>query len=119
MLQGKTCELMDKYQQADYNWLQCMERIGRKETEIFESNSEAYTEDVIAGNCRRHLMVWIYSILKGRKKIKPIEELDRGVKEQMWGFVKEICAGKTNDKDRMIEVAKTFYVIEYFINENK
>ncbi len=110
---------MDKYQQADYNWLQCMERIGRKETVIFEENNMAYTEDVIVCNCRRHLMVWIYSTLKGRKKIKPIEELDLDVKKQMWGFVKEICAGKTNDKERMVEVAKTFYVIEYFINENK
>ena len=110
---------MDKYQQADKQWLECIERIGRKETEIFENNSEAYTEDVITGNCRRHLMVWIYSILKGRKKIKPIEELDREIKEQMWAFVKEICASKINDKERMAEVAKTFYVIEYFINENK
>ena len=109
---------MDKYQQADKQWLEFMERIGRKETAIFEENSIAYTNDVIVCNCRRHLMIWIYSTLKGKKKIKPIEELDQEVKEQMWAFVKEICAGKTNDRERMVEVAKTFYVIEYFINEN-
>jgi len=109
----------NKYQLADRIWLECMERIGRKETTLFENNNVAYTEDVIVGNCRRHIMCWIYSVLKGHKKLKPIEELEREVKEQMWAFVKEICLNKTNDKKRMIEIAKTFYVIEYFLNENK
>ena len=62
-------------------------------------------------------MVWVYSTLKSAKKITPIESLDKEVKRQMWGFVNEICAGKTSDQKRKIEVAKVFYVIEYFLNQ--
>lgn len=109
---------MDKYQQADNQWLECMERIGRKETAYFDQDNVGYTYQIVELKCRRSIMVWVYSTLKGAKKIKPIEELDRDVKEKMWGFVKEICVGKTDDKKRMIEIAKTFYVIEYYINEN-
>lgn len=110
---------MDKYQQADFNWLSCMERIGRKETAFFEQDNTGYTEQIIGMNCRRGIMCWVYCTLKSAKKIIPIEELEIEVKNQMWGFVNEICAGKEMDKNRKIEIAKTFYVLEYFLNENK
>lgn len=110
---------MDKYQQAEYDWLQCMIRIGQKETSAFENDSVGYTDQIVSMNCRRGIMVWVYSELKRHDKIKPIENLEPADKKQMWGFIKEICAGKTDDQKRMIEVAKVFYVIEYFININQ
>lgn len=94
-------------------WMTC----GRKETAVFESNNLAYTEELIIGNARRNLMIWIYCLLRNYKKIKPIEELDQSEKQQIWAFVKEVCLGKTSDKKIMIGIAKTFYVIEYFLNE--
>lgn len=110
---------MDKFQKAEYDWLQRMISIGKKETASFENDSVGYTEQIVGMNCRRGIMVWVYSELKKHGKIAPIESLEPADKKQMWGFIKEICANKTNDQKRMIEVAKTFYVIEYFINENK
>lgn len=94
-----------------------MERIGRKETVYFEQDNVGYTEQIISLNCRRSIMCWVYSTLKSARKIVAIENLDKEVKKQMWGFVNEICQGKDVDKKRKIEICKTFYVIEYFINE--
>lgn len=96
-----------------------MERIGRKEAAYFENDNIGYTEEIISFNCRRSIMVWVYSELKKNNKIVPIENLAPEDKNNMWGFIKEICAGKTEDQKRMIEVCKVFYVIEYFLNENK
>ncbi len=110
---------MDKYQQADANWLACMERIGRKEAAYFEEDNVGYTDEIVRLNCRRGIMCWVYSELKKHKKIVPIEQLSAEDKKHMWGFIKEICVGHTEDTKRMIEVTKVFYVIEYFINENK
>jgi hypothetical protein len=100
-------------EQTEFMWY-----IGRKETAVFESNSVAYTEEVIMLNARRNLMVWIYCLLRNYKKIKPIEELDRDVKVKMWAFVNEVCAGKTNDLQRKKHICMVFYAIEYFINES-
>lgn len=110
---------MDKYQQAEHNWLCCMERIGRKEVAYFEQDNVGYTEEIVTMNCRRGIMCWVYSELKRHKKLVSIEQLDKDVKKQMWAFVLEICKDKNADTKRMIEIAKTFYVIEYFLNENK
>lgn len=108
---------MDKYQQAEQNWLACMERIGRKEAACFEENNVDYTNQIVELNCRRGIMVWVYSEIKKHKKIVPIEQLDDVDKKEMWAFAKEICAGKIDDRKRMIEVLKVFYTLEYFLNE--
>jgi hypothetical protein len=110
---------MDKYRQLDLDWLACMERIGRKETACFENDSVGYTDQIVGLNCRRGIMVWVYSTMKTAKRIKPIEDLELEDKKKMWAFINEICEGKDVDKQRKIEVIKVFYVIEYFINENK
>jgi hypothetical protein len=110
---------MDKYQQVSHDWLQCMEGIGRKELACFEEYSVGYTEQIVTMNCRRSIMVWVYSTLVGARKIMPIERLDVEVKKQMWAFVLEVCNGKEYDKKRMLEIAKTFYIIEYFIKEQQ
>lgn len=110
---------MDKFQKIDHDWLECMKRIGRKETSFFEQDNIWYTEQLTGKNCRRSIMVWVYSTMKNAKVITAIESLDYDVKQQMWGFVNELCAGKEVDKNKRIEIAKVFYVIEYFINENK
>lgn len=96
-----------------------MFEIGRKETAIFENDSVTYTETVLLSSGRRGIMVWVYCLLRNYKKIVPIEDLDRETKNKMWAFVKEICAGKTNDVQRMKHICMVFYAIEYFINEKQ
>lgn len=100
-------------EQTEFMWY-----IGKKETALFEAHSMAYTEEVVMQNARRNLMVWIYCLLRNYKKVVPIENLEPDVKKKMWAFVKEICAGKTDDPKRMKQIAQVFYAIEYFINEN-
>jgi diadenosine tetraphosphate (Ap4A) HIT family hydrolase len=94
-----------------------MFEIGRKETALFEEHSIAYTEELITQNARRKLMIWIYCLLRNYGKLTAIEKLDQDTKEKMWRFVKEVCKGKTEDLQRMKEIAQAFYTIEYFINE--
>lgn len=108
---------MDNFQKADYNWLQCMMRIGRKETAYFEQDSVGYTDQMMWYTSRRKIMEWIYNTLVTAKKITPIEKLDLDVKEQMWGFINEICNGKEGNNQVRIEIAKAFYTIEYFLKE--
>jgi hypothetical protein len=108
---------MDKYQQYAKDWEDIWMTCGRKETAVFESNSVAYTEEVIMQNARRNLMVWIYCLLRNYKKLTAVEDLEPDVKRKMWVFVKEICAGKTDDVKRMKHIAMVFYTIEYFLNE--
>lgn len=99
--------------QTEYMW-----ELGRKHAQDFENNNIAFTDAVIMLTGTRKLLVWIYCLLRNHGKLTAIELLEKDVKEKMWAFVKDICKGKTEDIQRMKEVAKAFYVIEYFINEN-
>lgn len=111
--------LMDKLQQYAEDWKRIWMKCGRNETAVFESNNIAYTNELITCEARKNLMVWIYYLLRNFKYIKPIEELDDDTKRQMWGFVNEVCAGKTNDPKRKKHIAMVFYAIEYFLNEKQ
>lgn len=90
---------------------------GRKETNEFEKNNFAYTDELIFQKCRRHLMRWIYHSLVNRGKIIAIEKLDQEQKAELWEFVKETCAGKTNDLVILKEICKVFTALNYFIGE--
>jgi hypothetical protein len=109
---------MDKYEQYAHDWREVMYRIGRKETACFEEHCEEYLENLIVTNCRRKIMCWIYSYVISGKKASRIEDLPKENREQMWLTAKDICKGRVDDKKKMIEICKTLYVIEYFINEN-
>lgn len=109
----------NKYQAADRSWLQCMERIGRKETAYFEQDNVGYTNQITWYHSRRQIMVWVYSTLVNSKKVIPVESLELEVKKQMWGFINEICTGKEVAKATRIEIAKVFYIIEYYLKENQ
>lgn len=109
----------DKYQAIDRSWLECMMRIGRKETAYFEHDNIGYTDQMMWYTSRRKIMEWVYNALVTAKKITPIDKLELDVKKQMWGFIAEICAGKEVNKQVRIEIAKVFYTIEYFLKENQ
>lgn len=96
-----------------------MWRIGRDEKDYFEIDNEFYLDSLVSSTLRRGLMVWIYSDLCFAKKLTRLEHLDREVKNGMWVKVKEMCAGKTDDQKKLIQICKAFYVIEYFLNEKK
>lgn len=93
-----------------------MIRTGRKMAVTFEDNNIAFTDALILTRGTRGMMKWIYHHMVRRKMIIPIEELDKESKKQTWAFIREVCAGKTNDLSVMKEVTMAFYVIEYFIN---
>lgn len=110
---------MDKYQQAQHDWEQLMWRIGRKEKDFFEEDNLFYLRSLISSSMRRGIMCWVYSDLCTSGKLARLESLGREIKEAMWENTKAICEGRTNDKNVLIQVCKTFYVIEYFLNEKQ
>jgi hypothetical protein len=109
---------MDNPVEISNNQLEYMWEVGRKHVRDFENNNIAFTDSVIMLTGTRKLLVWIYCLLRNYGKLTAIELLDQDVKEKMWRFVKEVCKGKTEDIQKMKEIAMAFYTIEYFINEN-
>lgn len=92
---------------------------GRKQAAAFEEDNIGYTNALLMlGGCRK-MLVWIYCLLINYKKIQPIESLPKEQKEQIWEFVKEICIEGHRQKEKMIQMVKVFYTIEYFLNEKK
>jgi hypothetical protein len=65
------------------------------------------------------MMKWIYSHLVNYGRIRSIESLDIEEKKEIWQFVCDVCAGKTNDIIVKKEIVMAFCAIEFFINENK
>lgn len=108
---------VQRYNEWHKEWIKTLLRIGREQTHQFENACEAYITDLIEYNPRRQMMVWIYQDLVKAQRLLPIESYDQETRNRMWFNVKELIAGRTNDRDKMIEIAKTMYLIEYFINE--
>lgn len=108
---------MDKYQQIEHDWFELMCKIGRKEKDSFEEDNLFYLRSLISSSMRRGIMCWICSDLCRAGKLARLESLDEETKKQMWQNTLEICDGKLQEKDKLLQVCKTFYVIEYFLNE--
>ena len=100
-------------------WQEVMFRIGRKETALFEKDNIAYTNSIFLSKARIMLMDWIYKYVCKFRGIPKIEDLSLEQKADLWAFVKDICQGREVDQQRMIEIARVFYTLEYFLNENK
>lgn len=96
---------------------QIMLDFGRKQAALFENDNVAYTEALLRLTGSRKAMVWLYDILRNYKYLVPIEDLEKDVKEKMWLTVKDICSGRVEDKDKLVEMCKSFYALEYFLNE--
>lgn len=107
----------NKFVEYELWWDAVIMNTGRKMTKTFENDNEAFTNALILTGGTRGMMKWVYSHLKGRRRIAPIEELDTDSKKQIWAFIREICLNKTNDKNVMKDVAVAFYTLEYFLNE--
>lgn len=108
----------DIYAEADEKWHQVMVKVGRAESQRFATNPESYTDILITAESVRLLMRWIYHHMVSRKKIKPIEQYSQEERQEIWDLVLEKCKAKCQDKQKLIEVAKVFCLIEYFLNEN-
>lgn len=96
---------------------QIMLDFGRKQAVLFENDNISYTEALLRLTGSRKAMVWLYCVLRNNKYIVPIEDLELDVKQKMWLTVKDICSGRVEDKDKLVEMCKAFYALEYFLNQ--
>lgn len=92
---------------------------GRKYAQMFEDDNLKFTEALLFLGGSRRLMKWVYGMLVSRNLITKMEDLPQDQKQSMWEFVKEICVGEHRTQQKMHEMAIVFYVIEYFLNEQK
>jgi len=65
----------------------------------------------------RGLMKWVYGLLVAKKVLTPLEELSQEEKQSMWDFIKTICVGEHQTREKMYQMVIVFYTIEYFLNE--
>lgn len=93
--------------------------VGRKYARLFEEDNLKFTNAMLFLSGSRKFVKWIYRLLVNRKLLMPLEDLPQEQKESMWEFVKDICKGGDRIKEKMHEMAIVFYVIEYFLNEQK
>lgn len=98
-------------------WDDLMMKTGRKMTGTFEDNNISFTDALIYTSGTRHMMRWIYKHMVARKRITPLEDYSADGKKEIWDFIGDICAGKTNDKSVKKEICMAFCVIEYFLKE--
>lgn len=92
---------------------------GRKYAQLFEEDNLRFTEGLLHLSGSRMLMKWVYQLLVGRQLLVKIEDLSQEEKLSIWEFVKDICVGEHRTKEKMYQMAIVFYVIEYFLNEQK
>lgn len=104
---------------ADERWHALMQKIGREQAQRFANDTESYTDILVTAESVRLLMRWVYHHMVGKKKIKPIEQYSQEEKQEIWDLVLEKCKAKCQNKKKLIEVAKVFCAIDYFLNENK
>ena len=99
-------------------WHKIMLNVGRKQTAIFEKDPDVYVDLLMATNCTRHLMKWVYGHLTCKKVIKRLEDYSTEEKQEIWDLVLDKCKAKCQDKTKLIEIAKVFCAIDYFLKEN-
>ena len=63
-------------------------------------------------------MRWVYHHMVNKKKIKSLEQYSEKEKKEIWDLVLEKCRESCQDKKKLIEVAKVFCVIDYFLTNN-
>lgn len=107
-----------KYLEADKRWKNLMLKIGRAESARFSADPDKYAEFLVTTEGARLLMRWIYHYMVCKKIILSIEEYSQEQKQEIWDFVLEKCKDKCQNKTKLIEVAKVFCVIDYFLNES-
>ena len=113
----ETLNLMEPAPQEANRQHQIMLDFGRKQVALFEKDNISYTEALLRLSGSRKMMVWLYDVLKNYKYVVAIEDLEPEVKKKMWLTVKDICSGRLEDNDKLVEMCKAFYALEYFLNE--
>ena len=62
---------------------------------------------------------YVYSWCIGHKVFQPIENLEPDEKKELWIMTCEICKNYNYNKEQLIELAKIFYTLEYYLNTNQ
>lgn len=110
---------MNEAVQIAYKEREILFDVGRKYAQSFENDNIKFTEALLNLSGCRKMMVWLYCLLRNTGKLKALEDLPQEEKEHMWEFMKEICTGEHQQREKMRQMAMVFYALEYFLNEQK
>ena len=89
--------------------------LGNKQAALFINNNIAYMNLLVTGDCSRHILNSVYRILVGQRKIPELEKMSVDEKKIIWETAKEFSKDRL-DKEKLIELAKSLYVLEYLLN---
>lgn len=87
---------------------------GAKQMDVFERDNVAFCNCLVFGNGLRKCMMYVYLAIVRHKLAPRIEDLPQHEKEKLWLRANEVAANYSLDKEQMIELSKTLYVIECF-----
>jgi hypothetical protein len=93
--------------------------IGNKQKESFQKYNVGYMSALVNGKSPKGLMKWVYDILVSEKLLIKLELQPYEKRKSIWtdtlDFIKQF-ANQELTKEEKIELAKSFYAIEYFLN---
>lgn len=89
--------------------------LAEQQAQLFLKDNIAYSETLVSCKVPRLILLGAYKILVNRQIIKPLEKLTQEEKRICWDTSKDISKGRLS-KDELIELAKSLYCLEYFLN---
>ncbi len=88
--------------------------LGKKQSEIFISDNIGYVNSIITCKVPRQILLDCYSVLTRSGILKPIEDMPKEEKRNVWETAKEFAKDRL-DKDQLIELVKALISLEYFL----
>lgn len=87
---------------------------GIKQMDVFDKDNIAFCSCLVSGEGLRKCMIEVYRAILKHGLATAIEELPHHEKEKLWQRALAVCDGKVLNKEQMIDLSKSLYVIECF-----
>lgn len=90
--------------------------LAKKQLFLFELDNVSYMRALVRGEAMREIMRDGYATLVYQKKLTAIENLPIEEKNILWLTAKDF-AKDTLPKEKIVDLCKAFYCLEFLINE--
>lgn len=90
---------------------------GAKQMDVFDRDNVAFVNCLVFGEGLRNSMIEVYKAIVKYKIAPRIEELPVPEKEKLWLRANAVAEKRLMDKEQLIQLSKSLYVIECFQNK--
>lgn len=88
--------------------------LAKSQVALFQKDNTTWMDLLITSDCIRGIMFTAYNSLVRDRKIKAIEDMEQGDKENIWLSAKEFAKDRLND-EQLIELSKGLVSLEYLL----